>query len=65
MKNWKMPDEIDGFKVLEDGTLEKGGMTVYPWFNEEGFIGGHVRYRLVAEEASREEMFLKTQENSE
>jgi hypothetical protein len=61
----KLPLHIDYFKVHEDGLLERDGMTIFPWIDKEGFIGGQVRYRLVAEDVSREELentFFKTQE---
>ena len=64
MRDPRLPETIAGFEVGEDGVLSKNDMDCYPWYNKEGYIGGSVRYRLIAEEVSREEMF-KTQENSE
>jgi hypothetical protein len=63
----KLPLNIDYFKVHDDGTLERDGQTIFPWTNEAGYIGGHVRYRLIAEDVSNEEFkkIFKTQENSE
>jgi hypothetical protein len=51
----KLPTHIDYFKVHDDGTLERDGMTFFPWINEAGYIGGQVRYKLIAEEVSKEE----------
>ena len=57
----KLPLHIDYFKVHDDGTLERYGETVFPWYTKEGLVGGRVRYKLVAEEVDLEELF-KTQE---
>ena len=60
----KLPSQIDNFFVMEDGTLERDGQTIWPWISPEGYTVGHVRYRLVAEEVSNEELakIFKTQE---
>jgi hypothetical protein len=57
----KLPLHIDYFKVHNDGTLERDGMTIFPWINEAGYIGGHVQYKLVAEDVDFERVF-ETQE---
>jgi hypothetical protein len=51
----KLPLKIDYFNVAEDGLLSRDGATMFTWIDEAGFVGGHVRYRLVAEDVSQEE----------
>jgi len=52
----------DGTLVYrDDGTLVYNDMDAFPWYTEEGFLGGTVRYHLVAEEVDVKELF-KTQE---
>ena len=65
MKDPRLPDTICGFEVGEDGVLSRDGMNVYPWYNKEGFIGGIVRYRLIAEDVDRKELFRTTQETQQ
>ena len=43
----KLPMHIDYFKVHDDGTLERDGMTCFPWINEAGYIGA--RFDLVVD----------------
>lgn len=62
MRNPRLPRTIDRFSVSDEGVLSLEGMSCFPWINEAGFIGGTVRYTLVAEEVPREELFVKTQE---
>ena len=61
MKDPRLPDSIAGLDVGEDGVLSLGEVSAFPWYNKGGYIGGTVRYRLIAEEVSMDEMF-KTQE---
>jgi len=58
MRNPMLPRTIDRFDVRDDGVLCLQGQTQFPWIREDGFLGGTVRYRLVAEEVS----LRKTQE---
>ena len=65
--NTKLPLHIDYFKVHDSGILERDGVTIFPWLNEAGYISGHVRYRLVAEEVTKEEFesIITTQETQQ
>lgn len=65
MRNPRLPATVGGLEVRDDGVLVHDGMDAFPWFNKEGFLGGTVRYRLVAEEVSKEEMFSMTQEKTQ
>lgn len=68
MRNPRLPDTIAGLTVRDDGVLEYDGMEYHPWHTKEGFLGGTVRYTLLAEEVSQEEMkrlFSKTQEKTQ
>lgn len=60
MRNPRLPHTIDRFIVSDDGVLSVEGMSCFTWFNEEGYLGGTVRYTLVAEEVPQEELFVKT-----
>jgi len=65
MKDPRLPDSISGLDVGEDGVLSIGGeLSAFPWYTKEGYIGGTVRYRLIAEEVSMDDMF-KTQEKTQ
>ena len=59
MRDPRLPETIAGFEVGEDGVLSKNGMDCYPWYNKEGYIGGSVRYRLIAEDVDMKEFWAK------
>ena len=64
MHDERLPDTIAGLKVGEDGVLSKDGVSCYPWFTKQGYLGGTVRYRLIAEDIdAMNDLFCnKTQE---
>jgi len=61
MRDPRLPIKIGMCEVRDDGTLVYNDMDAFPWYTEEGFLGGTVRYHLVAEEVDVKELF-KTQE---
>ena len=51
MRDPRFPDTIGGnILVGDDGVLSTNGQDVFPWYTKEGFLGGTVRYRLLAED---------------
>jgi hypothetical protein len=58
MRNPRLPNTFGGFDISDDGVLSRGDFNVFPWFTKDGYIGGTVRYRLIAEEVSQEELFM-------
>ena len=61
MRNPRLPSTVGSLTVRDDGVLSLGDVDVFPWYTKEGFLGGTVRYRLVAEEVDIKEL-CKTQE---
>jgi hypothetical protein len=57
MKDPRLPKTIDRFDVNENGVLSLDGMECFPWIDEKGYLGGTVRYRLVAEGVDVKDLF--------
>ena len=66
MHDERLPDTIAGLKVGEDGVLSRGDVNCFPWYTKEGYLGGTVRYRLIAEDIdAMNDLFCKTQETQQ
>jgi hypothetical protein len=61
MRDPRLPDTVGSLTVRDDGVLFCRDVDAFPWYTKEGFLGGTVRYRLVAEEVDIKEL-CKTQE---